>query len=159
MHLTDFDERKPTASGRTGSGLRAHVYGGLPKRLFDLVFVLLVAPFVVPLIGLLALLVRLDGGPAFYMQERVGRGGRRFRMLKLRTMVPDADARLSLHLSGNPRAAAEWARSQKLTDDPRITPMGHLLRRTSLDELPQFINVLRGDMSVVGPRPFTIAQE
>ncbi|EAR51185.1 bacterial sugar transferase [Oceanicola granulosus HTCC2516] len=127
--------------------------------MFDILFVLLIAPFVLPLIAVLALLVRLDGGPAFYSQVRVGRGGRKFRMLKLRTMVRDADSRLAQHLAQNPQAAAEWAQKQKLVDDPRITPLGRVLRRTSLDELPQILNVLRGNMSVVGPRPFTAEQE
>lgn len=159
MHTTGLDQRVRPESKRAATSRRATVYAGLPKRMFDLIFVLLVAPFVLPLVGLLALLVCLDGGPAFYSQERVGRGGRRFRMLKLRTMVPDADARLVQYLEQNPSAAADWERSQKLTDDPRVTSVGSILRRTSLDELPQFINVLRGDMSVVGPRPFTTAQE
>ncbi|ROT97987.1 sugar transferase [Histidinibacterium lentulum] len=127
--------------------------------MFDILFVLLVAPFVLPVVGLLALLVRLDGGPAFYTQDRVGFGGRRFKMYKLRTMVPDAEARLAEHLARDWRAAAEWDLTQKLSDDPRITRIGAVLRCTSLDELPQFFNVLVGDMSIVGPRPFTLAQE
>ncbi|MCA1775888.1 MAG: sugar transferase [Loktanella sp.] len=159
MNTTDLTQRVASARAGAKSGRRLHAYTSLPKRIFDLAFVLLVAPFVLPLVGLLALLVRLDGGPAFYVQERVGRGGCRFPMLKLRTMVPNAEERLTLHLSKNPSAAAEWARFQKLSDDPRITTIGRILRRTSLDEFPQFINVLRGDMSVVGPRPFTTAQE
>lgn len=159
MHATGFNWRKRSVRTKAKIFRPTQAYAGLPKRIFDLAFVLLVAPFVLPLVGLLALLIRLDGGPVFYIQERVGRDGCRFPMLKLRTMVPAAEAQLAVHLSRSPSAAAEWARFQKLSDDPRITTIGRVLRRTSLDELPQFINVLRGDMSVVGPRPFTTAQE
>lgn len=104
---------------------------------------------------MLLLLVALwieDGNPIF-SQERLGKRGRRFRMYKLRSMVPDAEARLAEHLAANPAAAREWAVRQKLGNDPRITPLGRLIRKTSLDELPQLFNVLKGDMSLVGPRP------
>ncbi|HSF64003.1 MAG TPA: sugar transferase [Paracoccaceae bacterium] len=123
------------------------------KRLLDVAAVVLAAPIVLPIVAGLALAVRQDGGGAFYSQPRIGRGGHTFRIWKLRTMVPDADARLAAHLAADPAARAEWAATQKLRDDPRVTPVGRLLRRTSLDELPQLWNVLRGDMSLVGPRP------
>jgi lipopolysaccharide/colanic/teichoic acid biosynthesis glycosyltransferase len=126
--------------------------GGL-KRAFDVAAVLLAAPFVLPLVAVLALLVRRDGGPAFFAQDRVGRGGRIYRMWKLRSMVPDAEALLAAHLADDPAAAREWAVKQKLARDPRVTRFGRLLRRSSLDELPQLWNVLVGDMSLVGPRP------
>jgi len=158
MHPTDLEHTRHRTSVSRNGQTRSQ-YAGLPKRVFDIVFVLLVAPFVLTVVVMLAILVRLDGGPAFYMQDRVGRGGRRFRMYKLRTMVTDADARLARHLARDERAAAEWERSQKLTHDPRITRVGAILRCTSLDELPQFLNVLLGDMSIVGPRPFTTEQE
>jgi len=106
----------------------------------------------------LALLVASDGGSPFYWQERVGRGGRGFRFLKLRTMVPKADTRLERYLQSNPEARAEWDATQKLKNDPRITAVGKLLRKTSLDELPQLWNVLVGDMSLVGPRPMMVSQ-
>ena len=128
------------------------------KRAFDVAAVLLAAPFVLPLVGALALAVRRDGGPAFYCQDRVGRGGRSFRMWKLRSMVPDADSVLESHLCRDPAARAEWDHTQKLRHDPRITPLGRLLRKSSLDELPQLWNVLRGDMSLVGPRPMMTSQ-
>jgi lipopolysaccharide/colanic/teichoic acid biosynthesis glycosyltransferase len=106
-----------------------------------------------PVLLLLALAVRLDGGPALYRHTRVGINGRPFGCLKYRTMADGADRLLASHLAANPIAAAEWAAQRKLTNDPRITRLGALLRKTSLDELPQLLNVLRGQMSLVGPRP------
>jgi exopolysaccharide production protein ExoY len=106
-----------------------------------------------PVFLLLAMIVRADGGPAFYAHERVGRGGRRFGCLKFRSMVVDSAARLEALLASDPAARAEWEATRKLRHDPRITWIGRFLRATSLDELPQLINVLRGDMSLVGPRP------
>ncbi len=123
------------------------------KRALDVTIVVLSLPFVLPLIAVLAFLVSRDGGRAFYSQERVGRGGRIYRIWKLRTMVTNADASLSDYLSSNPEAAAEWALTQKLKKDPRITKIGCALRKSSIDELPQVFNVLIGDMSLVGPRP------
>ena len=137
---------------------RSGVYSRRLKRGLDLLLVLLAAPFVVPLVFFLAFLVRRDGGPAFYCQDRIGRDGRVFRIWKLRSMVPDADALLAAHLEAHPEARDEWDRTQKLRDDPRITPVGRLIRKTSLDELPQLWNVVAGDMSLVGPRPMLPAQ-
>lgn len=134
-------------------------YDGAPKRALDIFFVLMAAPFVVPLVALFWVIVRLDGGPGFYVQKRVGRRGILFNFVKLRTMVVDSDAALKKHCADNAAAAAEWARMQKLKNDPRITRFGRFLRSTSLDELPQLWNVFVGDMSIVGPRPFMVAQE
>jgi exopolysaccharide production protein ExoY len=106
-----------------------------------------------PFLAAVALLVSLDGGPVLFRHERIGRGGRPFVCYKFRTMVVDAEASLARLLTENPCAQAEWLASQKLRDDPRVTRIGRWLRRTSLDELPQLLNVLRGDMSLVGPRP------
>jgi exopolysaccharide production protein ExoY len=136
-------------------GRRAPIYRLHLKRALDLSLVLAALPFVVPLILLLAWCIRRDGGPAFFGHERVGRDGRTFRCWKLRSMVPDSAAVLERHLAENPAAAAEWARDQKLAEDPRVTPIGRLLRTTSLDELPQLWNVVAGEMSLVGPRPVT----
>ncbi len=101
----------------------------------------------------LALLVRMDGGRVFYAHERVGRGGRLFGCLKFRSMVVDADKRLAALLDCDPAARAEWQATRKLKNDPRVTWVGRFLRASSLDELPQLINVLKGEMSLVGPRP------
>lgn len=123
------------------------------KRAFDLCAVLVAMPVVVPLVGGLALAVACRGGQPFYTQDRVGMGGRTFRMWKLRSMVRDADALMDAHLQADATARAEWDATQKLRDDPRITGLGRFLRRSSLDELPQLWNVMVGDMSLVGPRP------
>ncbi|WEJ34194.1 sugar transferase [Devosia sp. SD17-2] len=123
------------------------------KRLIDITLVLLSAPLTLPLILVMALLVRMDGGPAFYRQPRIGRHGHVFLLWKLRSMVPDADKALEAYLDANPAEKAEWDKHQKLRRDPRLTAIGPFLRRYSLDELPQLWNVLIGDMSIVGPRP------
>lgn len=129
------------------------------KRYFDIVFVLASAPVSLILVGIFALLVRLDGGKALYGQQRVGRNGKTFTCWKLRTMVPDAERQLEEYLERDPAARAEWDRTQKLKNDPRITRIGRFLRATSADELPQFWNVLIGDMSLVGPRPMLPEQQ
>lgn len=139
-----------------GSGL-SHLlkYEGTLKRFADIVLVILILPFFIPIIGVLYLLVRLDGGPGFFGHTRVGREGKLFKCWKLRSMVPDAQAVLRDHLASNPDAAEEWARDFKLRDDPRVTRFGAFIRKSSLDELPQIWNVLKGEMSLVGPRPVT----
>ena len=129
------------------------VYRLVFKRFFDAALVLITAPIVVPVVLLLALLVARDGNNPFYKQSRIGKNGRVFTMWKLRTMVHGADELLKNHLEENQEAMEEWEQKQKLKDDPRITSFGLLLRKTSLDELPQLWNVLIGDMSIVGPRP------
>jgi exopolysaccharide production protein ExoY len=140
---------RPVANGLYRRGL---------KRAFDLCSVLVAAPVVVPLIGGLAVAVAIGGGQPFYTQDRVGKGGRTFRMWKLRSMVRNADALMEAHLEANPEARAEWDATQKLKNDPRITVFGRFLRRSSLDELPQLWNVVTGDMSLVGPRPMMVCQ-
>ncbi|MGR3499577.1 MAG: sugar transferase [Limimaricola soesokkakensis] len=139
--------------------VRDGLYRRRAKRWLDIgLTVLLVLP-VTLIVAIIALLVAIDGGRPFYVQPRVGRGGRTFPMFKIRTMVRDAEAVLKRHLEDDPSARAEWLHRQKLRHDPRITPLGRFLRRTSLDELPQFYNVLRGDMTLVGPRPFLPEQK
>jgi exopolysaccharide production protein ExoY len=126
------------------------------KRAIDIVLalsgIILLAPLLI--ISFIAVVVS-SPGPALFRHRRVGFNGKHFYCLKFRTMVADAPQRLQKLLDSDPMAAAEWAASCKLRYDPRITPIGPLLRKSSLDELPQLFNVLRGDMSIVGPRPVT----
>lgn len=129
------------------------LYRSFGKRAFDILMVLLMAPFALLLIGLASAALWLEGGRPFYHQDRLGRDGARFRIFKLRTMVRDADQMLDQCLARDPRLRAEWDATQKLKKDPRITRIGALLRKTSLDELPQLWNVLTGEMSLIGPRP------
>jgi lipopolysaccharide/colanic/teichoic acid biosynthesis glycosyltransferase len=111
-------------------------------------------PFWLPLLMLIALAIVLEGrGGPFFRQERIGRAGRTFKVLKFRTMRPDAEEHLKKCLEADPRLMQEWKSHCKLKNDPRITVVGKWLRRTSLDELPQLVNVLFGQMSLVGPRP------
>jgi len=138
--------------------LRGFRFYGFGKRLIDLALVAVGGPFFLPLIMILVVLIRLDGGPALYLQPRIGRDGRIFRLWKLRSMVPNAETALATYLEGNPEARAEWDSAQKLRHDPRLTRLGGFLRRYSLDELPQLWNVLIGDMSLVGPRPMMPSQ-
>jgi exopolysaccharide production protein ExoY len=124
------------------------------KRTSDILMALIALVVLFPLILLVCLAVKLqDGGPALFAHRRVGQRGRSFSCLKVRTMFVDSDERLRAILEASPVARAEWARDHKLRNDPRVTPVGRFLRRTSLDELPQLLNILAGDMSVVGPRP------
>ena len=128
---------------------RNGIYRNVFKRIFDVAAIVMAAPVVVPVIAALAIVVARDGGRPFYSQMRVGKGGKRFRMWKLRSMVCDADARMEEYLSAHPEARLEWDLTQKLRNDPRITRVGKILRQTSLDELPQLWNVLVGEMSLV----------
>ena len=124
------------------------------KRVFDLGFSLCFVIFLSPLFLVLSLLVCFSSsGPIFYGHERIGRAGKKIKCLKFRTMHKNADKVLSRMLKKNPVMQAEWNLYYKLKNDPRITPIGHFLRKTSLDELPQFFNVIMGKLSVVGPRP------
>jgi Undecaprenyl-phosphate galactose phosphotransferase WbaP len=124
------------------------------KRLFDLLLTVGGGLLALPLLLLLGTLVRLTSrGPVFYTQTRVGQGGRLFKAWKFRSMIADADRVLASYLAQHPEQLAEWERDRKLRHDPRITWLGRFLRRSSLDELPQLWNVLRGDMSLIGPRP------
>jgi lipopolysaccharide/colanic/teichoic acid biosynthesis glycosyltransferase len=128
-------------------------YRDLVKPALDILFVLLTVPFSVPLIALCAIALWIEGGSPFYTQDRLGKNGNRFSIWKLRTMVRDADAVLEDFLASDPASRREWDELQKLKNDPRVTPVGHFLRASSLDELPQLFNVLKGDMTLVGPRP------
>jgi Undecaprenyl-phosphate galactose phosphotransferase WbaP len=123
------------------------------KRLVDVIGAIILGLVFSPLIIAIVFLMRKSGGSVIYRHRRVGRGGRMFSCLKFRTMVPNAEQILRELLETNPEIRAEWVRDRKLRHDPRVTGLGHFLRRTSLDELPQLLNVLRGEMSLVGPRP------
>lgn len=142
-----------------GSIGRAPPFHASGKRAFDIIVTLLAAPFVLLIIGLLVPLIWADGGKAFYSQKRIGLNGRIFTIWKLRSMVVDADRRLEEHLARDAQAKEEWDRVQKLRHDPRVTGIGRYLRKFSLDELPQFWNILVGDMSLVGPRPMFPEQQ
>jgi exopolysaccharide production protein ExoY len=157
VHYPRLDTAVPV-SPQTRLHRRSGLYRNIAKRLMDILLVLLMLPVVLPVVLLLALRVAIDGGQPFYLQDRIGRGGRVYRMWKLRTMVRDADRKLAAHLDANPAARTEWDVNQKLSADPRVTGFGNFLRRSSLDELPQLWNVLTGDMSLVGPRPMMVDQ-
>ncbi|ACK71789.1 Undecaprenyl-phosphate galactose phosphotransferase [Gloeothece citriformis PCC 7424] len=130
------------------------INGDFAKRLFDIVFSLFVLIFFSPLYLIISLLIAVSSpGPIFYIQERVGKNYRRFNCIKFRTMVHNADEVLESIMANSPQMREEFEDNFKLRDDPRITWIGKFLRLTSLDEFPQFWNVLMGDMSVVGPRP------
>lgn len=127
----------------------------LLKKSFDLVISMVLLPFLLSLMLLLMVLIRVDSkGPAIFFQERIGKSGRTFRCFKFRTMYDDAEEQLAYMLSNDPVRKQEWTTFWKLKDDPRITRIGKFLRKTSLDELPQILNILKGEMSLVGPRPY-----
>ena len=170
-----FIEYLPTARTFPIFGSRAVIFDGLgglemvnqarmrakrfQKRLLDTVFAALVFLVFSPFFVLLPLLIKLTSrGPVFYRQERLGRKGKPFRVWKFRSMYADADARLEKLLASNSEIAAEWEKNFKLAKDPRITPLGKFLRRTSLDELPQLFNVFSGEMALIGPRPIVQAE-
>ncbi|SOC35863.1 exopolysaccharide production protein ExoY [Rhizobium subbaraonis] len=128
--------------------------GGISKRGFDVATAFVALLFLSPIFLLIAALVKLsDGGSVFYGHRRVGHNGRAFHCLKFRTMRPDGDRVLQAYLQSNPEAYEEWRATRKLKFDPRVTTVGAVLRKLSLDELPQLVNILRGEMSIVGPRP------
>lgn len=146
--ISKFDPRKRTVTGE--SYLRI-------KRIFDLTVVLIALPFWLPVFIFITLLIKITspGASAFFPQLRTGRGGKRFRMYKFRSMVPNAELLKEKYAHLN---ELQWP-DFKITNDPRITPVGRILRKTSLDELPQLLNVLRGEMSLVGPRPTSFSAE
>lgn len=140
---------------QTGPAIR-QVHSSALKRLMDLVMALCVLVFLAPLLLAIYLVVKVaDPGPALFRQLRVGRDGRVFTVYKFRTMRVDAGERLEKLLNSDASASSEWAKFQKLRNDPRVTRLGRFLRKSSLDELPQLFNILRGEMSVIGPRPVT----
>ncbi len=129
------------------------VYRNGGKRVLETLLIILSLPFFVPIVVLSMIALWIEGGNPFYRQIRLGQDGKRFSILKMRTMVRDAEAVLEEYLASNPEMRREWDEKQKLINDPRVTRVGAALRSTSLDELPQLWNVLTGDMSLIGPRP------
>jgi undecaprenyl-phosphate galactose phosphotransferase len=126
------------------------------KRSFDLFLAILLLPILLPVIGIIAVLIKLDSkGPVFFSHTRIGKDGKEIKVYKFRSMYIDAQERLNKILENDPKAKEEWEKCFKLKNDPRVTKVGKFLRKTSLDELPQTFNVLKGDMSFVGPRPVT----
>jgi lipopolysaccharide/colanic/teichoic acid biosynthesis glycosyltransferase len=124
------------------------------KRILDVIVAAILLILALPLAAAIALAIVLENrGPVLFAHTRIGKGRRRFRLWKFRSMVVDADAMLARHLEAHPDDLAEWREMHKLKNDPRVTRVGRLLRRSRLDELPQLIGVLRGEMSMVGPRP------
>jgi len=145
-------------SFRPGSRTLPAVLRPAAKRAMDLAIAgVLLALLALPML-IIAAIARADGGPALFAHTRIGRAGRKFGCLKFRSMVVDAERRLAELLERDADAAAEWEATRKLKNDPRVTRIGKFLRATSLDELPQLINVLKGEMSLVGPRPVTATE-
>lgn len=140
--LKKYNAKKSAFSGQTYLPI---------KRAFDMTLVILALPLWLPLVGIVSFLIRVTspGAPVFFKQKRLGKGGKHYSIYKFRTMVPNAEALIEKYAHLN---ELEWP-DFKITNDPRVTPVGKILRRTSLDELPQLFNVLRGEMSLVGPRP------
>jgi exopolysaccharide production protein ExoY len=147
------DVRRPAPEAKRVH-LPAQTVGGLAKRSLDIVLALTALVLLSPLMLGVALMIKLTSpGEVFYGHSRIGHGGRTFRCWKFRTMVTDGDRVLEEHLRRFPNERATWLAERKLRDDPRVTPLGAVLRKLSIDELPQLLNILLGQMSIVGPRP------
>lgn len=155
MKLHDLHQR---LHGDFSRVLAADRRSSASKRVLDACAAAVLLILAAPLFAIVALLVSLDGGPVFFGHRRIGRAGAVFRCWKFRTMILDAEPCLEEYLGHHREACDEWERERKLAFDPRITPVGRFLRRSSLDELPQLLNVLVGEMSLVGPRPVTEAE-
>lgn len=157
-HFTIPASSDPTALRGYGIPFRKQRVGESPyrkhgKRILDLAFVVMTLPVTLPVTLVCAIALWCEGGQPFYRQKRLGANGKTFSILKLRTMGTNAEQDLKNLLAQDEALREEWETTQKLKNDPRITRVGAFLRSTSLDELPQFLNVLKGEMSVVGPRP------
>ncbi len=156
----DFISTKyPSATTRYTTTLVGARENNAAERILDIVLAAALLIVFSPVFLLIAIAVKIqDGGPALFAQSRIGQDGKTFRCLKFRSMVLNAEARLEALLANDPVAREEWERDHKLRHDPRITWLGRFLRKSSLDELPQLINVLNGQMSLVGPRPIVAAE-
>jgi Undecaprenyl-phosphate galactose phosphotransferase WbaP len=149
-----FERDNGKINGQQVPRLTLHRGRHTAKRVVDLFLILALSPPILLLSAIIALLLKLESrDPVLYRQERIGLGGHRFYTWKFRTMIHDADAVLAKYLEQHSELREEWERNHKLRNDPRVTWAGRILRRTSLDELPQLWNVLKGEMSLVGPRP------
>ena len=160
-HSRAFDDLvgHPATADVVSLAKRRSVLGGGVKRWFDIVSAAAAIVLLLPLFSIIALAIKAwDGGPVFYRHRRVGLSGAAFDCLKFRTMVVDADDVLLRHLAASADAAREWEETRKLKCDPRVTPLGSNMRKTSIDELPQLLNILKGEMSFVGPRPIVTAE-
>ena len=159
IHVVVLDRlQQPEDKGRSVLRVGTNHAARVAKAAFDFVGALSLCLVLAPLLVAIAILVRLDGGPALFRHDRVGYRGRTFSCLKFRTMAVSGDAMLAELLARDADAQQEWTETHKLCRDPRVTRIGRLLRATSLDELPQLMNVLRGEMSLVGPRPVTTVE-
>jgi exopolysaccharide production protein ExoY len=147
------------ALSRERQALVSCAVGGYPKRLLDIIVACAALIMLLPIMAAVAILIKTtQRGPAIFAHRRVGQAGRSFSCLKFCTMVGDGDAVLDAYLKSDPIAARQWLEYRKLDRDPRVTRLGNILRKTSLDELPQLFSILRGDMSCVGPRPIVAAE-
>jgi Undecaprenyl-phosphate galactose phosphotransferase WbaP len=156
--LASCDDVDRVAAGAHGGLFNPHALRA--KRIFDIVFAFLLLAGSLPVLAALALAIKLETrGPVFFRHTRVGRKNRTFLLWKFRSMVVNADSLLHDYLDKHPELLDEWERTHKLKQDPRVTRVGRFLRRSSLDELPQLWNVLKGDMSLVGPRPVVEAEK
>ncbi len=149
---------RPIRLPRLVGTVRRRALGNLLKRVLDVVVASVALLILSPLLIATVAAIGCSGDPVLYGHRRVGRNGKAFSCYKFRTMRPGSDAILAAHLAANPDAAEEWRTTRKLKHDPRVTRVGRLLRETSVDELPQIFNVLRGDMSCVGPRPIVFSE-
>ena len=131
------------------------------KRFFDILFGIIGCTVIIPVAGVIkvAYLINGDYAPLFFTQKRIGKNGKEFNLYKFRTMIPDADRELKEYFKKNPSAAREYKKNKKLKNDPRITPIGKHLRNSSIDEIPQFLNILIGSMSLVGNRPYMLCEK
>lgn len=162
-NVLDSSQKTPSHQSNESNAYIAADHGGgfyrrHGKRALDIAGAITLLLVFSPIILVISLLQLTQAGGVLFTHQRVGRFGEEFGCLKFRTMAPDADQRLERLLEADRGAREEWRESQKLTDDPRVTGLGNLLRRSSMDELPQLLNVLRGDMSLVGPRPVTASE-
>jgi exopolysaccharide production protein ExoY len=156
---TSHPDHVATAHEEGESNIHIAMHQRIAKRAFDIVVASTALIMMLPFLIILSIMLQIDSpGRLLFIQQRVGRGGRMFPCIKFRTMCEDAEQVLAELLANSPEARAEWARDHKLRDDPRVSRLGRLMRKLSLDELPQLLNILLGHMSIVGPRPIVRAE-